>query len=83
MTDVVDYYLDITKQICPLTFVKIKLLIEQMSPGETAEVRLKGNEPLENVPRSVEEMGHSVLDLTPEPGSHGPEKVYLLRLRKN
>jgi TusA-related sulfurtransferase len=83
MPDVVDYYLDITTEVCPLTFVRTKLLIERMNPGDTAEVRLKGNEPLENVPRSVEEMGHAVLELVPEPGSQGPDRIYLLRLRKN
>jgi len=47
----VDYFIDITAEVCPLTFVKTKLLIERMRPGEVAEVRLKGQEPLENVPR--------------------------------
>jgi TusA-related sulfurtransferase len=61
-----DYVLDITRDVCPLTFVKTKLLLERMSPGETAEIRLKGAEPLENVPRSVREHGHEVLSLAAE-----------------
>lgn len=48
-----------------MTFVKTKLLLEQMTPGQTAEIRLRGTEPLENVPRSVREMGDEVLELTP------------------
>ena len=62
----VDYYLDITTEICPLTFVKTKLLIERMSSGETAEVRLNSGEPLQNVPRAVEEHGHEIIELAPE-----------------
>lgn len=46
-----------------MTFVKAKLLLERMSPGESAEIWLKGTEPLENVPRSIRELGHHVLSL--------------------
>ena len=69
-----------------MTFVKTKLLIERMDPGETARVRLKGAEPLENVPRSVREHGHEVLDLHPEEGAgadDGDETVFVLTLRKS
>ena len=61
-----DFFIDITDQVCPLTFVKTKLLIEKMPAGKIAEVRLKGAEPLENVPRSVEEHGHEIVALHPE-----------------
>ncbi len=62
----VDFFIDISGEVCPLTFVKTKLLIESMQPGQTAEVRLQGREPLENVPRSVNDHGHSILSLKPE-----------------
>lgn len=76
-----DHKLDITDQVCPMTFVRTKLLIERMKSGETAEVRLNAGEPLQNVPRAVREHGHEVLSLAPEPGADasGP---YLLLLRK-
>ena len=74
-----DYFLDITTDVCPLTFVKTKLLIERMSSGQTAEVRLNSGEPLENVPRAVEEHGHELISLAAE----APDSdVYVLRLRK-
>jgi len=79
-----DYYLDISGEVCPMTFVKTRLLIEKMAPGETAELRLKGAEPLAKVPASVTELGHSVLSLAPEPGATaGPDAVHRLLLRKN
>lgn len=77
--DNIDYFLDITADVCPMTFVKTKLLIERMSVGEVAEIRLPAGEPLENVPRSVEEHGHVLLSLAPEPGDG---EVYIMRLRK-
>ncbi|GGB34515.1 hypothetical protein GCM10011505_14980 [Tistrella bauzanensis] len=42
-----------------------------MSAGEIGEVRLNGGEPLENVPRSVVELGHQIVALNEEAGSPG------------
>jgi len=82
VTDDVNYYLDITGEVCPLTFVKTKLLVEKMAVGQVAEVRLKGLEPLTNVPRSLRELGHAILGLQPEPGQ-AADGVHRLRLRKS
>ena len=49
---------------------------------ETAEIRLQGKEPLENVPRSVEQIGHTVLGLEPEAEGGAADGVHLLRIRK-
>ena len=75
----VDLRLDITGDVCPITFVRTKLMIEGMDPGMVAEVRLNQGEPLENVPRSVREHGHSILSLEPEDDVAG---VWRLLLRK-
>lgn len=58
-----DYHLDITGEVCPMTFVRTKLLLERMSPGQVANIRLRGGEPLDNVPRAVRDHGHEVLSL--------------------
>ena len=81
MNDIANYYLDITGEVCPLTFVKTKLAIEKMLSGEILEVRLGGDEPIRNVPRSVHELGHVILSLSPEAGQ-GPTGIHRLRLRK-
>jgi TusA-related sulfurtransferase len=73
--------IDITEDVCPFTFVKTKLLVERMGVGETALVRLKGPEPLKNVPRSLIEHGHAVLSVEPEAGE-GPGGVHRLVLKK-
>ena len=79
--DGAQHYLDITDQVCPMTFVRTRLLIERMAAGEVAEVRLNAGEPHANVPRSVREHGHEVLRLEPEDADR-PQGVHLLRLRK-
>lgn len=53
--------LDITREHCPMTFVRTKLKLAQMAKGDTLEVLLSEGEPLENVPRSAEEQGFKVL----------------------
>jgi len=54
--------LDITKEYCPMTFVKTKLALEKLNKGDRLEVLLTEGEPLENVPRSAEEQGFRVLE---------------------
>ena len=81
MNILVNRFLDITAEICPLTFVKTKLVLEKMKPGDTLEVRLRGAEPLRNVPRSVAELGHTVISMTPEKGEN-EAGIHRLNLRK-
>ena len=52
--------LDITALRCPMTWVRTKLELERMAPGEALEVRCPEGEALENVPRSAAEAGHEV-----------------------
>ncbi|NNG05769.1 MAG: sulfurtransferase TusA family protein [Inquilinus sp.] len=73
-----DYFLDISEELCPFTFVRTKLLLEKMRPGEIVEVMLRAGEPLENVPRAAVEQGHEVLDL--EPAEDGD--LHRLRIRR-
>jgi tRNA 2-thiouridine synthesizing protein A len=59
--------IDITGDICPMTFVRTRLALDRMAPGETLLVRLKGEEPLRNVPRTATEQGHEVLSIETDP----------------
>ena len=80
MTNTADHFLDITSEVCPITFVKTKLMIEKMSPGEILEVRLGKGEPLENVPRSVKAEGHTVLSLEADADAPG---IHILLVKKS
>ncbi len=55
--------IDITRDVCPMTYVRVKLALEQLDDGAELEVLLRGEEPLRNVPRSAREEGHEVLEL--------------------
>jgi tRNA 2-thiouridine synthesizing protein A len=52
--------LDVTADTCPLTWVRTKLALERLAPGETLVVEVPDGEALENVPRSAAEAGHEV-----------------------
>jgi TusA-related sulfurtransferase len=52
--------LDITDLTCPMTWVRTKLELEKLAPGEVLDVRCSEGEALENVPRSASEAGHDV-----------------------
>lgn len=62
--------IDITDDICPMTFVKTRLKLEKMARGEILEVRLCEGEPLSNLPRSVTQEGHKVLSIVKEQGRY-------------
>ena len=53
-----------------MTFVRTKLRLERMKSGEVLAVRLKGEEPLKNVPRAARDEGHAVLDIEAEGEIH-------------
>ena len=65
-----DHDIDITGEVCPMTFVRTKLRLERMQPGETLAVRLRGEEPLRNVPRAANDEGHAILGIAVDGDIH-------------
>ena len=59
----IDETVDITDKVCPLTFVKAKVALEELDDGEVIAIRMNDGEPVQNVPRSVKEEGHQILKL--------------------
>lgn len=60
-----------------MTFVRTRLALDRMQPGQVLLVKLRGDEPVRNVPRTAKEQGHAVIAMeTTEAG------VTLLRLRR-
>jgi TusA-related sulfurtransferase len=55
--------LDITASVCPLTFVKVKLGLEDLRDGQILAVHLNDGEPIQNIPRSLKDEGHKVLSV--------------------
>ena len=58
-----DDQVDITDKVCPLTFVKAKVAMEELEIGQVLAVTMNDGEPVQNVPRSFKEEGQQVLKL--------------------
>ncbi len=52
--------LDVSGLTCPMTWVRTKLALERLAPGETLTVACAPGEALENVPASARAAGHDV-----------------------
>ncbi|MBI5178370.1 MAG: sulfurtransferase TusA family protein [Nitrospinae bacterium] len=59
----IDSTLDIKGEVCPYTFVRSKLAIEEMEPGQVLEIITDHQPATQNVPRSFENEGHKVLEI--------------------
>ena len=53
-----------------MTFVRTKLKLERLNPGDILRVRLRGEEPLKNVPRAARDEGHTILGIEAEGETH-------------
>jgi TusA-related sulfurtransferase len=72
-----DATVDITGEVCPMTFVRTRLALDRLRPGQILLVSLRGEEPLRNVPRTAAAQGHTVLSL-----ETAPDGVSRLLLRR-
>ena len=52
--------LDLRGVICPYNFVKTKLKLETMGPGDLLSVLLDEGDPINNVPKSIQNEGHLI-----------------------
>ena len=59
----IDERVDITDVVCPVTFVKAKVAIEELEIGQILAVRMNDGEPVQNVPRSFKDEGQQILKL--------------------
>lgn len=64
---------DLTGEVCPMTFVRAKLHLDRMAPGELIEFVLKPGEQMRNVPQSLKQEGHRV-----EKVRRADQRYYLL-----
>ena len=73
----IDDTVDITDVVCPVTFVKAKVALEELDDGEILAIRMNDGEPVQNVPRSIKEEGHQILKL-----NNNEDGTYTLIVKK-
>ena len=59
----IDKELDLSGEVCPYTFIKSKMAIEALHPGQVLRVTVDNSESAGNVPRSLSGEGHEVLSV--------------------
>lgn len=59
----IDAELDLCGEVCPYTFIKSRIAIEELSAGQVLSITLDNSESAGNVPRSLSQEGHEVLGL--------------------
>jgi TusA-related sulfurtransferase len=69
--------IDLRGVSCPTNFVKAKLALEELEPGDHVEILLDDGEPVKNVPRSLKGEGHKLLGLRETAEGH-----YVLEVEK-
>ena len=65
-----EHQLDLRGVACPLNFVRTKLFLDKLQPGEVVSVLLDAGEPVESVSSSVAADGHLVETPRPLPGGY-------------
>ena len=59
--------IDLTGELCPMNWVRTKLALEAMAPGDTLEVWLDAGEAATSAPKSAAADGHAIESATPDP----------------
>ena len=63
--------LDLRGEVCPFTFVRVKLRLEELAPGARLRVLVDHEPATRNVPRSLSEWGQKVRSVTPDGDTGG------------
>ncbi len=72
-----DNLLDITHEICPMTYVRTRLALDRLVSRQTLLVTLRGDEPRRNVAATAVAQGHALL--TEETGADGITRLLIRR----
>jgi len=57
------YTLNVTREHCPMTFVRTKIQLSKLREGDILEVLVSKGEPLDNIPASAIEQGYRILSV--------------------
>ena len=60
----IDRQIDLKGEVCPYTFVKTMLTLEEMEMGQVLQVIIDHLPAVENVPRSLTNEGYEILEVS-------------------
>lgn len=74
--------LDLTGEVCPYTFVRAKLALEELVAGDELELIVDHRPAWLSLPRSLREEGHELVGVEPFSGENPTLEKRLLTVRK-
>lgn len=66
--EAIAHHLDLKGTGCPINYVKAKLFLENLNPGEILEILLDEGESIDNVPPSLKNDGHEIMGIEKKDG---------------
>ncbi|WP_417464123.1 sulfurtransferase TusA family protein [Kordiimonas sp.] len=67
--------LDLRGAFCPMAFVKTKVHLDKLSPGDVTTILFEDTPPNEPLVRSIQSLGHKVLEVTSVEAELEPPKA--------
>ncbi len=64
-----DLFLDISSEVCPMSFVLTKLALEKIEPGQMLELVCQTGEPVRNISIQLKDEGHEITSVKKEGGN--------------
>ena len=55
--------INLSGEVCPMTFVKTRLAVEKINYGERIKVIFDSSEAEVNVPKSLKELNHKIIEI--------------------
>lgn len=65
-----EHDLDLLGVACPMNFVKCRLFLDKLSPGDLLHVLIDAGEPVESVCQSLTQEGNEILARNEQSGGH-------------
>lgn len=65
-----DHFLDISEEVCPMSFVLTKVALDDIEDGETLEIICKAGDPIRNISMQLKEEGHLIKGVKKEGDTH-------------
>ena len=67
---VVDVHLDLRGVRCPMNYIRTKLKLDELDPGQVLEVFIDEGEAVRGLPMGLQEEGHEILETEPASPGH-------------
>jgi TusA-related sulfurtransferase len=65
-----DHLLDISEEVCPMSFVLTKVALDDLENGQTLEIVCKSGDPIRNISIQLKDEGHLITDVKKQGDTH-------------